>query len=185
MQGLKFPAPWWRTGRRDDRLTFAYADPPYIGQAKKHYYCEEIDHAELIARLNRDYDGWALSCSSPTLRQILSLCPDDVRIGAWVKPFCSFKKNVNPAYAWEPVIFRGIRKRGTGKHIETERDWCAESITLRKGLSGVKPLGFCYWLFDLVGLKPEDEFHDLFPGSGAVTKAWEMWRGTRAGEKGE
>ena len=34
------------------------------------------------------------------------LCPSGVRIGALVKPFAVFKTGVNPAYAWEPVIFR-------------------------------------------------------------------------------
>lgn len=28
-------------------MIFAYADPPYPGQAKKHYGREEVDHAEL------------------------------------------------------------------------------------------------------------------------------------------
>ena len=27
-----------------------------------------------------------------------------------------------------------------------------------------------------LGLRPEDEFVDLFPGSGAVTLAWELYR---------
>lgn len=166
-------------------MKFAYADPPYIGQAAKHYDCPEVCHETLLAKLADEFpDGWALSCSSPTLRQIMRMpsFPEKHRIGAWVKPFCSFKKNVNPAYAWEPVIFVGGRRKGTAKHIETERDWCAESITLRKGLSGVKPLGVCYWIFEMLGMKPEDEFIDLFPGSGAVTKAWEMWREPRTGE---
>jgi len=159
-------------------MKFAYADPPYIGQAAKHYDCAEVNHEVLLARLMDEFpDGWALSASSPSLREIIRmpLYPEKARIGAWVKPFCSFKKNVNPAYAWEPVIFYGGRRKGTGKHIETERDWCAESITLRKGLSGVKPLGVCYWIFEMLGMCKCDEFHDLFPGSGAVTKAWEMF----------
>src|ERR1043166_5967819 len=91
-------------------LRFAYADPPYIGQARKHYGCEEIDHVELLRRL-ASYDGWALSCSSPSLREILPMCPETVRVMAWVKPFCAFKVNVNPAYAWEPIIVQvGPRK---------------------------------------------------------------------------
>ncbi len=67
-------------------MRFSYADPPYLGQAAKHYadqpdYAGEVDHAELIERLCRDYpDGWALSCSSPSLKVLLPLCPDDVRV---------------------------------------------------------------------------------------------------------
>lgn len=160
-------------------MKFAYADPPYIGQAKKFYSddpnCAEVDHQELISRLCRDYDAWALSLSSNTLKFILSLCPDDVRIGAWVKPFCSFKKGVNPAYAWEPVIFWGSRKRESDEHFA--RDFISAMPPVFQGnaeskVAGQKPMAFCFWLFGLLGALPGDEFFDLYPGSGAVTKAW-------------
>ncbi len=158
-------------------LSVAYADPPYIGQARKHYShdprCAEVNHRELIERLNT-FDAWALSLSSPSLQQILALCPPDVRVMAWVKPFCAFKANVNPAYAWEPVIVRGGRKR-TRQQV-TVRDWCSEVITLKKGLVGVKPVGFCTWLFQVLNLEAQDTFHDLYPGSGAVSRAWEAWK---------
>lgn len=152
-------------------MRFAYADPPYIGQSKKHYshdpLCAEVDHRDLISRLCSEYtDGWALSLSSPTLQEILSYCPNDVRVAAWVKPFCAFKANVNPAYAWEPVIWRGGRKRN--REQPTTRDWLAESITLRKGLSGAKPKEFCYWVFDLLNVQIGDTLNDLFPGTGVV-----------------
>ena len=165
-------------------MRFAYADPPYMGMAKKHYrhdpQCAEVDHAELIARL-LPYDGWALSCSSPSLRHILPLCPDDVRIGAWVKPFHVFKKGVRPAYAWEPVIFCGGRNKNhppppKGGPATTPRDFVSANITLKRGLVGAKPEAFCFWLFDLLGMQPDDAFDDLFPGSGAVTEAWEKWQ---------
>ena len=161
-------------------MKVAYADPPYIGQAKKHYGQfggSEVDHAALIARLNADYpDGWALSLSSPTLKQILALCPDDVRIAAWVKPFASFKPGVNPAYAWEPVIWRGGRQKR--KRTEpTVRDWVAASITMKRGMPGAKPDAFCFWLFDLLGLQPGDTLDDLFPGSRSVSRNWQRWQG--------
>lgn len=42
-------------------MNFAYADPPYIGQAKAHYSedprCAEVDHKALIQTLER-YDSW-------------------------------------------------------------------------------------------------------------------------------
>lgn len=69
-------------------MRFAYADPPYVGQARKHYNTEEVDHAALIHHLVVEYpDGWALSCSSPSLPKLLPLCPADIRVMAWVKPF--------------------------------------------------------------------------------------------------
>lgn len=157
-------------------MKFAYADPPYIGQAKRHYgkeesYAGEVDHAALIERLVVDYpDGWALSCSSPSLRVLLPLCPSDTRVMAWVKPFCIFKPNVNPAYAWEPVLVRGGRRRG--RNLPTVRDWVSANITLKKGLVGAKPEAFCFWLFEVLGAERGDTLDDLFPGTSIVSTAW-------------
>lgn len=153
-------------------MKFVYADPPYPGMA--HFYPEkqEIDHADLIGQLEL-YDGWALSTASTTLHYVLSLCPSDVRIAAWVKPFCSFKPGVNPAYAWEPVIWKSTRARGREK--VTVRDWVSTPITLQKGLVGAKPDTFCYWLFELLNIQSGDSFTDLFPGTRAVSRAFEQW----------
>ena len=168
-------------------MIIAYADPPYIGQAhfyKDHPdYAGEVDHVELIERLVGEFpDGWALSCSSPSLRMLLPLCPPDVRVGAWVKPFHAYKRNVRPAYAWEPLLFRGGRNRNhppppKGGVATTPKDFVSANITLERGLVGVKPDPFCYWMFDLLGLRAGDELVDLFPGSGAVMRAWECWQG--------
>lgn len=162
-------------------MRYAYADPPYLGCGKlyrEHPEWADYDkietHQILIERLSRDYDAWALSLHSPSLKDILPLCPPDCRVMAWVKPFCSYKPGVNPAYAWEPVIVRGPRKKARTEL--TVRDWVSCNITLKKGLTGAKPEGFCHWLFDMLGMTPEDEFHDLFPGTGGVTAAWEAWR---------
>lgn len=155
-------------------MRMAYADPPYPGCAHRYPEREEVDHAALIARLCDEFpDGWGLSSSSPALRVVLPLCPDDVRVMAWVKPFAVFKPNVNPAYAWEPVIVRGGRKRT--RQQTTERDWLAANITLKRGMVGAKPDGFCYWLFSVLNLQPGDELIDLYPGSGAVGRAWTRW----------
>ncbi|BBH71160.1 hypothetical protein ACTI_78450 [Actinoplanes sp. OR16] len=161
-------------------MRFAYADPPYIGQASKHYrrhasYAGEVDHRELIARLVDEFrDGWALSASSPSLRTILPLCPERVRVMAWVKPFCSFKKGVNPAYAWEPIILCGGRRRSAESMYV--RDWVSAPMTTGRGVSGAKPELFCVWLFEVLGAEPGDDLVDLFPGSGAVQQAWRRWQ---------
>lgn len=159
-------------------MKFAYADPPYIGQAKRHYNCPEVDHKELITKLCSEFpDGWALSASSPSLREILSLCPNDVRIAAWVKSFCAFKRGVRPAYAWEPVIFRGGRNPvngyraaipdKNGKQI-TPKDFIIEPITLKKGLVGAKPPNVCRWILALLNVQQGDEVIDLYPGTGIM-----------------
>jgi hypothetical protein len=165
-------------------MLFAYADPPYPGQSRLYRdhpdYAGEVDHAALVRRLCADYpDGWALSTASTTLRQVLALCPEDVRVMAWVKPFAVFKPNVNPAYAWEPLIVRGGRKRS--RKEPTVRDWHAANITLRRGLVGAKPESFCFWVFEVLGARAGDELHDLFPGSGAVGRAWERFQAISTG----
>jgi hypothetical protein len=168
-------------------IRVAYADPPYIGQSARHYahqpdYAGEVDHAALVEHLTCNFpDGWALSASSVSLREILPLCPADTRIAAWVKPFHAFKRGIRPAYAWEPLLFRGGRNHKhqpppKGGAATTPKDWIAASITLQRGLVGVKPKAFCFWLFDLLNLQPGDDFVDLFPGSGAVTAAWQQWQ---------
>lgn len=156
-------------------MKFAYADPPYLGQGKKLYQRPEWDdlatHALFIQKLHAHYpDGWALSASSPSLRAILPLCPEDVRVASWVKPFAVFKPNVNPAYAWEPVIFRGGRK-GDRTRL-TVRDWFSHVITLKKGLTGAKPEAVCAWIIELLGALPDDQFDDIFPGTGIFGRTW-------------
>ena len=59
-------------------MRIGYADPPYIGCAhlyKDHPdYAGEVDHAELIARLERDFDGWVLHAAA-TPKSMAVLAP--------------------------------------------------------------------------------------------------------------
>lgn len=159
-------------------MRFAYADPPYLGCAAKLYGDPTYDsldaHHALIERLESEFpDGWAMSLHTPSLRLILPLCPDDCRVAAWVKPFCAFKVGVNPAYAWEPVIFRGGRKKRS-RTVDTVRDYHSEIITLRRGVPGAKPPGFAAWIIGLLGadVRQGDTITDLFHGSGAMLGVW-------------
>ena len=150
-------------------MRFAYADPPYPGMAHRYPENTEVDHAVLIAELVDGFpDGWALSTSSVALQQVLPLCPDHVRIMAWVKPFAAWKHNVNPSYAWEPVIVQGGRRR-LDDQLKI-RDWVSAKITLETGVIGAKPAGFCRWLFDVLNVEDGDELVDLYPGTSIVTK---------------
>jgi len=45
-------------------MKIAYADPPYIGCAHLYPENREVDHAELIERLQSDYDGWILEAAA-------------------------------------------------------------------------------------------------------------------------
>jgi hypothetical protein len=164
-------------------VRLAYADPPYPGQSKKHYgdhedYAGEVDHVELVEQLE-DYDGWCLHTSSPALRDVLPLCPEDARVLAWVKPFAVFKRNVPVAYAWEPVIVRACRKPVvSGRIVVPLRDWLSVPVVLNGGaFAGAKPAPLCWWLFETMGAEQDDELVDLFPGTGAVSDAWRSWKG--------
>ena len=157
-----------------DSFTMAYADPPYLGMGKlyadRHPQAHDWDtverHIELIEQLEREFsDGWAMSVSTPSLATLLPLCPSDVRIAAWVKPFAAFKRNVRIAYTWEPVIFRGGHLSST-TGASVGRDHLAESIAMMKGFPGAKPERFCFWVMDLLGWIPGDTITDLFPGTG-------------------
>lgn len=164
-------------------MRYAYADPPYLGCGKL-YAAHHPDalawdnpdsHAALVQRLCTEYpDGWAMSLSTPSLRTILPMCPPDVRVCAWVKPFAAFKPNVNPAYAWEPVILCGGRTKRPRAEL-TVRDWLTEPITLKRGLTGAKPTEFCLWILDLLGYQRGDEIDDLFPGTGLMGRAVDVF----------
>ncbi len=162
----------------------AYADPPYPGQAERLYrehadYAGEVDHAELIADLLARYpDGWALSTSVVSLPAVLRLCPERVLVCCWLKRATSPPMGDNRMYSWEPVILCDTPNPRTPTRIHCEVN--ADQYTFRAKrdgyVVGAKPRGFCYWLFDAMGLGPGDELVDLFPGSGAVGEAWQAWR---------
>lgn len=160
-------------------MRFAYADPPYLGCGKlyKQNHADSMvwddpeTHRALVVRLANEFpNGWAMSLSTPSLKTILPMCPDDCRVSAWVKPFAIFKPNVGVAYAWEPVIWRGGRKRT--RQQPTTRDWVSANITLKRGLTGAKPAAFAWWLFEILNAQDGDEFIDLFPGTNAIGDEW-------------
>lgn len=163
-------------------MRFAYADPPYMGQAKKHYgkhadYAGEVDHAALIARMETDFSGWALSLSMKSLATIIRLCPTDVSVLAWFKPIAP-PLGDHRRYNWEPVILRPMRRYGPG-YVPTATIASPPQFTFREKpashVIGEKPEAFAHWVFAAAGMTKEDELHDLFPGSGAITRAWETY----------
>jgi hypothetical protein len=160
-------------------MRLAYADPPYPGNAKKHYGAEarEVNFPLLITHL-QEFDGWALSCGSRDLQQLLPFCPSGVRVGAWVKSLIFYKPNVSPAYGWEPVLFVPARKNQMTRAYNTPVDWCRANATTEQGVIGAKPEEFCFWIFRILGASAvADSLDDLFPGSGAVSQAWRKFCG--------
>jgi hypothetical protein len=162
----------------ESNLRLAYADPPYPGQAKRHYgdhpdYDGEVDHRELVERLIVDYDGWALSTSNRALREVLFWCPPNVRTLAWCKPIAP-PMSGHGVFGWEPVIVSWARPPASD--LRDTLTASPEQYTFRPKpegyVTGAKPPAFCRWLFRWLGARPGDDFADLFPGSRAVSDAW-------------
>lgn len=163
-------------------MRVAYADPPYLGLAKIYagqhpdamLWDDPETHARLIERLESDFDGWALSLHERSLRTILPMTADHVRVMAWCKSWCSFKPGFKQAHhAWEPVLVKPARP--IERRLHGIRDYAVTPIARKTGFIGAKPEQFCFWLFEVLNVNSADEFVDLFPGSGAVGRAWEKW----------
>jgi len=171
-------------------MRLGYADPPYLNQAQRHYkndpsgiVAAEVDHWELVDRLLRDFDGWALSCSAPSLRviDIIVHGPDpevdlhpEVRTAVWVKPWCSWKPSHRVQYTYEPVVFKPVRTKGH-RGVASTRDHFVGNITMKKGTHGAKPDAFNDWVLNLIGYQDGDSMSDLYPGTGGMTAAVERW----------
>lgn len=178
----------------DRPMTFAYADPPYPGKASLYPEKAEVDHASLLERLTENYpDGWALSTSSEALRDVLSLCPGGVRICAWFKG-PRHTKSRRALVSWEPLIVFG----GRPLRVDVAQDLSDGLVVrpknvarvLRDGLVargryrafpgalvGMKPPAFAEWMFRQLGASSADRLDDLFPGSGAIRRAWIRYTG--------
>jgi hypothetical protein len=159
-------------------LRLAYADPPYPGKSgyyKDHRdYAGEVDHVALLARLGT-YDGWALSTSAEALPQVLGLCPVGVRVAAWHRGPRVNTEATWPLNAWEPVIYHGGRQLAGTLRTDSIVHGAAPLRTLPSRVIGAKPPAVCRFIFELLGAGPGDLLDDLFPGSGAVTRAWQAY----------
>jgi hypothetical protein len=182
-------------------MRFAFADPPYLGRGE-YYRAHHPDamvwndpemHRKLIERLQAEYpDGWVMSLSEKSLRVILPMCPEGARVGAWCSERARYAGKAVPVRKhFEPVIFMGGRPyTDTGNRVAdfvvTKQEplpagqpryaMVKEAIRAGKVFVGRKPSAFCRWVIQLLGAQKGDVFDDLFPGTGAFTKAWEEWQ---------
>lgn len=187
-------------GSRDTSapLRLAYADPPYPGLSAEYYadhpdYAGEVDHAELISRLSIEYDGWALSTNARSLRLLLPLCPPDVLVASWHRGERPTRSG-RPLNAWEPVIYWGGRidpdlelpslvddsdasTRAAARRVDALELFSRPRLTDPRRVVGAKPAGFARWMFQLLGALPQDDFTDLYPGSGGILRAWNIYAG--------
>jgi hypothetical protein len=165
---------------------FAYADPPYPGMAGYYDEGEEVDHLELVRMLDAGYpDGWALSTSAAALRDVLPMCPASTRVCAWRRRTRPTRSR-RALSAWEPLLVVG------GRELQTERpqelldvlDYRGRYDAFPGALVGMKPPEFAVWLFAQLGAEPGDELVDVFPGSGAIGRAWGLYASLGPGDAG-
>lgn len=167
----------------------AYADPPYVGLARRYYgreasYAGEVDHGRLLSRL-ATFDGWALSCSSSSIPFLLGLAYElelrpVPRLAIWHKRPAPHP-TARLVTAYEGVLYvpaRGVAPRDGGPALSDVLTGVQprQRPTLPGGqITGTKPPAFCTWLFELLGARPGDELEDMYPGSGIVARTWRAW----------
>jgi hypothetical protein len=163
---------------------FAFADPPYPGQAQRHYgkhkdFAGEVDHTVLLAHL-QEYDGWVLCTGAAMVFEIAALCPRGTRMYPWTKPLVPFKPGVSVDFGWEPILQYGGRRRHRMASILPDYIHCPPVRHKQGGADaviGMKPYAYSAYCFETLGARPDlgDTLDDLFPGSGAVSEAWARW----------
>jgi len=160
----------------------AYADPPYPGCARRYYGSEEVDHVELVARLVEGFpDGWALSTSA---RAALDVA-DMIRAHGITPRLCPWfngsrgSRSYGPRSSFEVVWVVGGRPvaHPPGERCDDALVAVGRQRSHPGAMPGMKSAAFCSWLFGLLGLRQGDELEDLFPGTGAVARAWGLFQG--------
>ena len=156
-------------------LRLAYADPPYPGKARLYRdhpdYAGEVDHAALLAELS-EYGGWALSTSAQALPVVLALCPPDVRVAACHRGERPTRSRW-PLHAWEPVIYCGGRQlTGGARRVDSIVCGVGPLDTLPGRVLGPSPPRCAGGSSPCSAPAPGETLDDLFPGSGAVSRAW-------------
>ncbi len=103
------------------------------------------------------------------------------------------RRLVDPRDASRPTAVEHVASASSTRSASTD-DTSAittrrvDSLVYRPGVRrtdparviGAKPAVFIRWVFDLLGALPGDELIDVFPGSGGVARAWELYTGAGA-----
>lgn len=168
-------------------MRFAYADPPYPGLADYYQERAEVDHAALIGELTGGWiegelDGWALSSSAAALPIVLPMCPSSTRVCVWRRRV-RYTPSTRALSAWEPLLVVGGRPLPTDVPQDLLDELYTSDVLDYRGrygsftgaLIGMKPPEFAVWLFRQLGATAGDELHDLYPGSGAIGRAWSIF----------
>lgn len=160
-------------------MRFALADPPYPGKAWKYKdqpsFAGEVDHFALLSalegrRISGAIQGWALAtlCSLRVLRRLMSHLPEHAELHPWIKPIGVSSKTYGAHQTCELLLVVPGRRLRPG----FRNGLVAQPARGGGTLVGRKPIAWCAWAFRHLGALPGDELEDLFPGSGAVSRAW-------------
>ena len=173
-------------------MRLAIADPPYLGRAHRWYgdstrkytnndrreatvsdvhpdaqlWDDPATHEALVARLVRDFDGWAVAMHAESLGHYLRWVPSSCRVAIWHDPR-RIPSGHRVRRVWEPVVVyvpQGRRDRTSGPAMTD-----LLSAVAPQTFVGAKPAAWTRWVLDMLGYDAEtDTVNDLFHGSGAV-----------------
>lgn len=127
-------------------------------------------HQALMARMEADYDGWAIATSHDGV-PVYGVLPRGARIAIWHRP------NGGAGAArirncWEPVIVRPPSSRLSSRLMGGQVPDLLTFPSPRVGFAGAKPAAWTRWVLDLLGFDQDtDTVEDIFPGSGSVASA--------------
>jgi hypothetical protein len=69
-----------------------------------------------------------------------------------------------------------VATRDTSRRVDALVHGVTARTTDPGHITGAKPAAFAHWLFtDLLGARAGDDFVDLFPGSGGIMRAWQLY----------
>jgi hypothetical protein len=143
-----------------------------VRKADRHPEAEVWDdpdtHRQLVARLCKEYDGWAIAMNSSNLPDYLTWTPKPYRVAVWHE-VDAMPTGARPVRTWEPVLLRipPGRRSSAGNALPVRDVLTAPHPKI--GFAGAKPAAWTRWVLDMLGYNPDtDTVDDLFHGSGAV-----------------
>lgn len=127
-------------------------------------------HRALMARLEAEYDGWAIATAHDGI-PVYGVLPRCARIAIWHRPNAGAgAARIKNTY--EPVIVRPPTERLSSRLMGGQVPDVLTCAAPRVGFAGAKPPEWTRWVLDLLAYdQEEDTVDDLFPGSNSVANA--------------
>ena len=178
-------------------MKLCIADPPYLGRAEMfygatpkanmnvggninvmhkadnhpdaHLWDKPETHQQMVERLVKDYDGWAIAMVPDSLAHYLAWVPRRTRIAVWHDPRV-MPTGQHPRRRWEPVLVYIPDGRRRVVDVSCPVGDVLTCPHSQGSFAGHKPRQWTRWVLDMLGYDPEtDTVDDLFPGSGTVS----------------